>query len=98
MRKRPMALDNPFDFSGKTVLLAGATGGLGYPVSLAFAKAGANIAGCARSGDALDKLAADLAGSKGGILTEKVDLCDDKQVASFVDSTRKRFGRIDVLV
>jgi len=78
-----MALDNPFDFSGTTVLLAGATGGLGYPVSLAFAKAGANVAGCARSGDALDGLLRSLPGSKGGILTEKVDLCDEQAGRKF---------------
>jgi 2-dehydro-3-deoxy-D-gluconate 5-dehydrogenase len=93
-----MALDNPFDFSGKTVLLAGATGGLGRPVALAFAKAGANVAGCARRGDALDKLAAELAGATGGVLMQKVDLCDETQVTGFVDQTRQRFGRIDVLV
>ncbi len=93
-----MALDNPFDFTGKTVLLAGATGGLGHPVTLAFARAGANIAGCARNREALDKLAAELKGSSGGILMDKVDLCDEKQVVGFVDNTRKRFGRIDVLV
>src|SRR5882672_11304881 len=93
-----MALDNPFDFSGKTVLLAGATGGLGYPVAQAFAKAGANVAGCARSGEALDKLASELAGSAGGVLMQKVDLCDEQQVLGFVETTRRRFGRIDVLV
>jgi NAD(P)-dependent dehydrogenase (short-subunit alcohol dehydrogenase family) len=93
-----MALDNPFDFSGKTVLLAGATGGLGYPVTLAFARAGANIAGCARNGAALAKLAEELKGSTGGVLMDQVDLCDEKQVADFVANTRNRFGRIDVLV
>lgn len=93
-----MALDNPFDFSGKTVLLAGATGGLGHPVAQAFGKAGANVAGCARNGKALDKLASELAGSAGGILMQKVDLCDEQQVSGFVEATQKRFGRIDVLV
>src|SRR5258708_36586196 len=98
MRGRKMPLDNPFDFTGKTVLLAGATGRPRFPVTLAFAKAGANVAGCARNSDALDKLAAELKGSSGGILMDKVDLCDERQVAGFVDNTRKRFGRIDVLV
>lgn len=93
-----MALDNPFDFTGKTALLAGATGGLGHLVTRAFAKAGANIGGCVRNGAALDKLAAELKGSTGGVLMEEVDLCDEKQVAGFVGSTRKRFGRVGVLV
>ena len=93
-----MSLDNPFDFSGKTVLLAGATGGLGRPIAGAFAKAGANIAGCARNGEALEQLAGELAGSAGGILLEPIDLCDEAAVASFVDKALLDFGRIDVLV
>jgi NAD(P)-dependent dehydrogenase (short-subunit alcohol dehydrogenase family) len=93
-----MPLDNPFDFSGKTVLLAGATGGLGHPVTVAFAKAGANIAGCARNRAALDNLAGELRGSSGRIVMEKVDLCDQTQVADFVENTHRHFGRIDVLV
>jgi len=55
-----MSLRNPFDFTGKTVVLAGATGGLGRPISMAFAAAGANVAACARSEQALTDLAADM--------------------------------------
>jgi NAD(P)-dependent dehydrogenase (short-subunit alcohol dehydrogenase family) len=93
-----MSLENPFDFSGKTVLLAGATGGLGYPITLAFAKAGANIAGCARNREALERLGAELDGSNGGILLETVDLCQEAEAEAFVDTTVGKFGRIDVLV
>jgi gluconate 5-dehydrogenase len=93
-----MALENPFDFTGKTVVLAGATGGLGQPISLAFAKAGANIAACARNEAALGELAGEMRGADGGILTAKVDLCSEKEVQDFVASVRARFGRIDVLV
>ncbi len=93
-----MSLENPFDFSGRTVLLAGATGGLGHPITLAFAEAGANIAGCARNGEALEKLSAELDGSKGGILLETADLCEEAEAEAFVDTTVGKFGRIDVLV
>ncbi|MBM3564490.1 MAG: SDR family oxidoreductase [Alphaproteobacteria bacterium] len=93
-----MTLPNPFDFGGKTVILAGATGGLGRPISLAFAAAGANIAACARSKPALDALATDMRGGTGRIFTSTVDLCDEGQVAGFVASVRERFGSIDILV
>ena len=93
-----MTLKNPFDFTGKTVVLAGATGGLGRPISIAFAEGGANLACCARSEPALGKLAEDLRGAKGQIWTAKVDLCVEKEVQAFVDQVRERFGRIDVLV
>jgi len=93
-----MPLDNPFDFSGKTVLLAGATGGLGRPVAAAFARAGANVAACARSEGALATLSGELAGSAGKILAVPVDLCDEQAVGAFVGKVHSTFGRIDVLV
>lgn len=93
-----MALPNPFGFTGKTVLLAGVTGGLGRPVAQAFAAAGANVAGCARDKAALAALADELSDAAGGVLLEPVDLCQEAEVAAFVGATQKRFGRIDVLV
>jgi NAD(P)-dependent dehydrogenase (short-subunit alcohol dehydrogenase family) len=93
-----MPLANPFDFTGKTVVLAGATGGLGHPISLAFAEAGANLALCARGKPALTKLADELKGSKGEVMAQAVDLCDEKAVARFTDAVCSKFGAIDVLV
>lgn len=93
-----MARGDYFDFTGKTVILAGATGGLGRPITLAFGRAGANLACCARTESALATLAEELKGSKGQVYTESVDLCDEQKVKAFVDHVRTRFGRIDVLV
>lgn len=91
-------IKNPFDFTGKTVILAGATGGLGHPISVAFAEAGANLACCARTEGALTKLAQELRDSKGEIMTAKVDLCVEQEVQDFVNKVRDRFKTIDVLV
>lgn len=93
-----MALANPFDFTGKTVVLAGATGGLGHPISVAFAEAGANLALCARGKPALAKLVEELKGANGRIMAETVDLCDEQAVATFTEAVRARFSTIDVLV
>jgi NAD(P)-dependent dehydrogenase (short-subunit alcohol dehydrogenase family) len=93
-----MSLPNPFDFTGKTVVLAGATGGLGRPITHAFAQAGAKIAACARTETALEALAEEIAGCAGGVFTSAVDLCREDQVRRFVDAVVERFGRIDVLV
>lgn len=93
-----MTIDNPFDFTGKTVVLAGATGGLGRPITHAFARSGAAIAACARTESALAELARELGDTKAGMLTAAVDLCEESEVARFVDRVRERFGRIDVLV
>src|SRR5262249_32553000 len=95
-----MPLRNPFDFTGKTVVLAGATGGLGRPISVAFAAGGANIAACARSEQALADLAAEMrgAGSNGEVMTAKVDLTVEHEVHGFVDAVRAKFATIDILV
>jgi 2-dehydro-3-deoxy-D-gluconate 5-dehydrogenase len=95
-----MPLRNPFDFTGKTVVLAGATGGLGRPISVAFAAGGANIAACARSEQALADLAAEMRGarSNGEVMTAKVDLTVEHEVHGFVDAVRAKFGTIDILV
>src|SRR6266851_7778147 len=91
-------IKNPFDFTGKTVILAGATGGLGHPISVAFAEAGANLACCARTEGALTKLAQELRDSRGEIMTATVDLCVEQEVHDFVNKVRDRFKTIDVLV
>src|SRR6266849_5310576 len=93
-----MPSKNPFDFTGKTVVLAGATGGLGHPISIAFAQGGANLACCARNASALAKLAEELREAPGDIFTASVDLCVEAEVHDFVETVRARFGRIDVLV
>lgn len=93
-----MALKNPFDFSGKTVVLTGATGGLGRPITLAFAQAGANIALCDIQEEALSKVAGEIRGLGGQALTAKVDLCVPKEVEGFVRMVRDRYQKIDILI
>ncbi len=58
-------------------------------------QAGANAAGCARSSEALDKLAAELAGSAGaGVLMAGRRPLRRATGFGSVESTRQRFGRL----
>jgi 2-deoxy-D-gluconate 3-dehydrogenase len=93
-----MALPNPFDFTDKTVVLTGATGGLGRPITLAFARAGARVAICGRTEASLAKLAGEIEDVAGGVLSARVDLTVEPEVRAFVDSVVARFGAVDVLV
>jgi NAD(P)-dependent dehydrogenase (short-subunit alcohol dehydrogenase family) len=93
-----MPLKNPFDFSGKSVLLTGATGGLGRPITLAFAQTGAKIALCDINEEALSKMAPEIKGLGGQVLTAKVDLCAPKEVENFVRLVREKYQKIDILV
>lgn len=94
----PLTLANPFDFSGKTVVLTGATGGLGRPIARAFATAGADLALCALRAAPLEELAGEISGGGGQVMTATVDLCVPGQVEGFAAAVRDRFKTIDVRV
>ena len=93
-----MTLKNPFDFTGKCVLLAGAGGGLGQPIVKAFVEAGASIALCDLSQEALDRLGDEAAPTGARSIIAKVNLCQPDEVGKFVESVCSQFQKIDVLI
>lgn len=93
-----MALNNPFDFTGKSIVLTGATGGLGWPITVAFAEAGGDIAICDTHEERLSKLSDEISSYDGRVLSEKVDLCKVEEVQAFADRVMDQYGNIDVLV
>ena len=86
------------DFSGKAVLVAGGTGGLGRAVSLAFLDAGARVAVTFRKQAEFDALR-QAAGSNGASLEgDSVDVTDEAAVNRLVDGIASRHGRLDAMV
>jgi len=83
------------DMSGKTVLITGASRGIGADTARVFAAAGANVALVARGADAIGALAAEI-GEQG--LALPCDVSDYAQVSDVVSATVKRFGGLDVLI
>ena len=81
-------------FSGKTVMVTGASGNLGRAVAAAFAAAEANLALVDRH---RDKLEAAYGEENERRLFAIADLLDQKQVDAAAASIRARYGRIDVL-
>lgn len=80
------------DPAGKRVLLTGATGGLGRTIAAVLAGAGAKLILSARSGESLERLAAELPGD--GHATVPIDLASPDAAAELVE----RAGEVDVLV
>ena len=81
------------NFSGKTVLVAGGTGGLGRAVAVSFLEAGANIIVTYRKQAEFDSL------PKTRSLTGSVtDVTDENSVRALVESTLAVHQKIDVLV
>jgi NAD(P)-dependent dehydrogenase (short-subunit alcohol dehydrogenase family) len=93
-----MGLENPFDFSGKTIVLAGGAGGLGRPISIAFARAGAKLAIWDLNEQRLSNIVDEVKTLGGNCLVNKVDLCLQKEVENSTNLVLEQFRKIDVLV
>jgi len=93
-----MGLNNPFDFSGKCVVLAGAGGGLGRPIVKSFAEAGASVALCDLNRETLDRLEQETIKLGARAFIAKVNLCEPAEVQKFVESVCSQLKKIDVLV
>lgn len=84
-----------FDMSGKTVIITGASRGIGAATARAFADAGAHVALVARSTPEIAELAGEI-GEKA--IAIPCDVSRYAEVQAAVDMTVKTFGRLDVLV
>ncbi len=84
----------PFDLSGKTALVTGASSGLGSHFARCLGEAGAAVVLAARRADRLQSLQAEL--TKSGIEAMAIDL--DVTSGDSVAAALKGAGRIDILV
>lgn len=87
-----------FDFTGKVVLITGATGALGQVVARQFQGAGATLALCAREDAPLHQQFADLALDPQHLLVGGIDLSQPDDCARLAQAVEERFGRLDALV
>jgi NAD(P)-dependent dehydrogenase (short-subunit alcohol dehydrogenase family) len=78
---------------GKSVLITGASKGIGAEAARAFARAGANVGVAARNAAALTALADEIGG-----LALTCDVSDFEQLEAAVAAMRAKFGALDILV
>lgn len=82
----------------KIALVTGGGRGLGRAIALAFAGAGAHVAVASRTWEQLDEVAQEIRSRNRRGVAIEVDVTDSKSVAQMVETARKEFGRIDILV
>ncbi|MBC8031277.1 MAG: SDR family oxidoreductase [Pyrinomonadaceae bacterium] len=86
------------EFARKTVLVTGATSGIGKATALRFGRSGASVAAVGRDRSALIELKATMDETAGKCLTIEADLSIRAEIAAVVSKTVEHFGGIDVLV
>jgi NADP-dependent 3-hydroxy acid dehydrogenase YdfG len=84
--------------TGKTVLITGASTGIGAEVARHLAARGANVALAARRKTMLDGVVADILAAGGQARAYTLDVTDKAQFARVVDATVADFGDLDVLI
>jgi NAD(P)-dependent dehydrogenase (short-subunit alcohol dehydrogenase family) len=88
------------DYTGKTVIVTGAAGGLGLAIAQAFYENNANIVISdihdGRLASAPDSF--DAADREKRLLTMKADSTDEAQVDHLISKVVEKFGKLDVLV
>jgi len=88
---------NVLDLTNKTVLITGASRGIGRETALQMAEAGALLGlNYNHSADAIRSLVAEIGSER--CIAIRADLGDPMETEAMVDAMVRRFGRIDVLV
>ncbi len=82
----------------KVALVTGASRGLGREIARAYTAEGAKLAICARGGEALLQVEAELRALGAEVLAVQADAADKAAVERLVALVEEHFGRIDVLV
>ncbi len=86
------------DYAGKTVVITGASSGIGKESARSFAKLHADIVLVSRNRDRLEEAASELSGCKGRVLVCPCDVSKRGEVDGMAGEVLEKLGRIDVLV
>src|SRR5699024_5431142 len=82
----------------RSVVVTGASSGMGKAIVELFVKEGANVIAVARRKERLDALAASLSEEAGRIIVMKGDISLREDNEAMIDLALSSFGRLDVLV
>ena len=87
-----------FDLKGRVAIVTGGNGGIGLGMARGLAAAGARVVIAARNASKSQAAVKDLAARGGEALAVETDVADERSVARLVETTRERWGRLDILI
>ncbi|AUI61385.1 SDR family NAD(P)-dependent oxidoreductase [Amycolatopsis sp. BJA-103] len=90
------AQENRRRFSGKVVIVTGATSGIGRAAAIAFAAAGAKVGFCGRREELGREVEREIRRAGGKATYLRADVRVPEQVQAFVDGVVRRYGRLDI--
>ncbi len=88
----------PRDLRGASVVITGASSGIGRATARAFAREGARLVLAARRADLLDEVARDCEELGGEAIAVPTDVTDAGAVQALAEEAKKNFGGIDVWI
>lgn len=88
----------PFDLTGRTALVAGASSGLGEGFARLLARAGARVALGARRAERTTRIAAELQEAGGAAMSVTLDVTDEQSVIAAFDAVERAWGTVDTII
>lgn len=86
------------NFSGKVILITGASSGIGVALARKFARMGAKLVLVARRGEILESLKSELSRPEGDILTITADVGKIADLETVIKQVEAHYGHLDVLI
>ena len=87
-----------FDYTGRVVVVSGASSGLGRQMALGHAKQGATVVITARRLEKLEAVADEIRALGAEAYPIKCDVTDVASVNAAAKEVKEKFGKVDVLV
>ena len=82
-----------FDFTGRRVVVAGGSRGIGRSIALAFAQAGAVVSVCARGAEGIARVRGELAAHGHLVHAATCDLGDADAIARYIAEAASALGK-----